>query len=279
VNTILAWRVIHAARAFNRRSLWWIHESTFGHQLAKTKASVSKAFQAADLVMFPSMATANLYREFTDRDNFRVAYSGLRIDRPVEIIPNPKLRKRKNELFLVQVATFERRKGQDILLEAMSRLPVEVSDRVQLFLIGRKYLDRRYYRKILQLARQLKNVTIVGELSNLEVWDYLNAADVFILASRDEALPISMIEAMAIGKAIITTAAGGINEILQDDVNGFVVGIDDSHGLADRITRLVKEPETLERLGRQARRTYEERLSMDEFGRRVQEIIEELPQP
>ena len=279
VNTILAWRAITAARAFNRRSLWWIHESSFGYQLAQAKASVSKAFQAADLVMFPSMATASLYREFTNRENFRVAYSGLRIDKPVEITSNPKLKKRKDELFLVQVATFERRKGQDILLEAMSRLQPEVADKVHLFLVGRKYLERRYYRKIMQHARQLKNVTIVGELSNLEVWDYLKAADIFVLASRDEALPISMIEAMAIGKAIITTAAGGINEILQDGVNGFVVGIDDSQGLASRITRLVMEPETLRRLGEQARRTYEQRLSMEVFGLRVQEIIEELPQP
>jgi glycosyltransferase involved in cell wall biosynthesis len=98
-----------------------------------------------------------------------------------------------------------------------------------------------------------------------------------VLASRDESLPVSIIEAMAIGKTIIATAAGGVREILQDGVNGFVVDVEDSAGIAERITRLVKEPEYLTRLGEQARQSYEQNLTIDVFGRKVHQIIQELP--
>ncbi len=277
VNTILAWRTVHAARAFNRRCLWSVHESAFGQNLAQGEPAVQKAFQAADLVLFSAQATADLYQAFTNRANYRVAFTGLDIRIPAETAGSPPVKKRSDELFLVQVATFEHRKGQDILVDAMSQLAPDVASRVHLFFIGRHYLDRRFYRKVSRQARRLKNVTIVGELSNPEVWDYLKAADVFVLASRDESLPVSIIEAMAIGKTIIATAAGGVNEILHDGENGFVVAVEDAPGIAERITRLVQEPGLLVTLGEQARRSYEENLTIDVFGRKVHQIIQELP--
>jgi glycosyltransferase involved in cell wall biosynthesis len=156
VNTILAWRTVHAARAFNRRCLWSIHESAFGQNLAQEAPAVQKAFQAADLVLFSAQATADLYNNFTNRDNYRIAHTGLDIKIPTEAAGTSPVKKRADEIFLVQVGTFEPRKGQDILVEAMSQLSPDVASRVHLFLIGRQYLDRRFYRKIARQTRQLK---------------------------------------------------------------------------------------------------------------------------
>lgn len=144
-------------------------------------------------------------------------------------------------------------KGHGILLDAVSRLsqaglPVEVE------IIG----DGPFGEKLRKLAIELgleTSVIFSGELLPDEVMRRLADADIFCMASFAEGLPISIMEAMAIGVPVVTTWIGGIPELAVNDFTALTVPPGNGDGLAAAIKRLVTDPKLSKRLasaGREA---------------------------
>jgi glycosyltransferase involved in cell wall biosynthesis len=78
------------------------------------------------------------------------------------------------------------------------------------------------------------------------------ASDVVVLTSDNEGTPVSLIEAQAAGVPVVTTAVGGVETVVGDGVTGFVVAAD-ARALADRVERLLRDPELRARLGEAGR--------------------------
>ena len=103
-------------------------------------------------------------------------------------------------------------------------------------------------------------VLFPGALNRGSIAAALAAADVVVVPSIvDEAgnvdgLPNALLEALAAGRPLIATRVGGIPDVVEDGVNGILVGEKDPAGLAAALERLVREPETRARLGAEARR-------------------------
>ena len=84
---------------------------------------------------------------------------------------------------------------------------------------------------------------------------------VFVLPSRVEGLPVSLLEAMALGKPIVATRAGGVPEAIVDGESGLLVDGEDPEALAGAIVRLLENPALAERLGRRAQEVARERFT------------------
>lgn len=91
----------------------------------------------------------------------------------------------------------------------------------------------------------------------------LRTSGVYVLPSYSEGLPMSVLEAMAAGLPIISTPVGGIPEAVTDGVEGFLVQPGDVEALADRIGRLLADPELARRMGEAARRKVETTFSAE----------------
>lgn len=85
----------------------------------------------------------------------------------------------------------------------------------------------------------------------------LRGADVFVLSSAWEGLPITVLEAMAAGVPCVSTDVGGVPEVIRDGVNGYVVPPRDHEALAEKIALLATDAGQRSRLAAMARRTYE----------------------
>jgi glycosyltransferase involved in cell wall biosynthesis len=83
------------------------------------------------------------------------------------------------------------------------------------------------------------------------------AAHVLVLPSYSEGTPRSVLEAMSMGRAIVTTDAPGCRETVQDGVNGLLVPVKDSRALAEAMRRLSQDAELVARFGREGRRIAE----------------------
>jgi glycosyltransferase involved in cell wall biosynthesis len=103
----------------------------------------------------------------------------------------------------------------------------------------------------------------------------LAAADVIVLPSVSEGLPVALLEALAHGRAIVATRVGGMPEILTDDVDGVLVDPGEPRELAGAIAALARDPERRERLGRAARMRAE-RLSRVEVYDRLDGLYRSL---
>jgi glycosyltransferase involved in cell wall biosynthesis len=75
-----------------------------------------------------------------------------------------------------------------------------------------------------------------------EVVKYYQACDLYIHTSKADNFPLVILEAMACGKPIVSTDAGGIPEQVKDGVNGFVVPIGDDDQMVDKIIEIIKNP-------------------------------------
>ena len=274
-NTILTWRVIYAARAFNRPTFWLLHETLFGQALAKEQPRIGLALKAATQIIFPSQTTAELYREyFPPPHTMCYVHAGLDVD--VHLQPTePIFEKKSAEMHVLCLATIERRKGQDVLLDAVAALPREVGQKVQVHFIGRQHIDKSFARQMRWRTFWRRNVHLQNEIPSGQASQYILQCDVFALTSRDEALPLSVIEAMAYGRAILCTKAGGLAEVIRSGENGFAADSEDAATLAQQLTQLYHDPTLRNRLGQAARADYLTGHTMRHFGQGVIDLIEQ----
>jgi glycosyltransferase involved in cell wall biosynthesis len=90
-----------------------------------------------------------------------------------------------------------------------------------------------------------------------DVADVLTGADIFVLSSLSEGMPISVLEAMAAGLPVVATAVGGLPEVVVEGETGFLVPPDDVGALTRALARLVADCELRRRMGAAGRRRAE----------------------
>ncbi len=78
-------------------------------------------------------------------------------------------------------------------------------------------------------------------------------SDAFVLASRQEGLPVTLMEATSLGLPIVATRVGGVPQVLEHEVNALLVPPNDPGALLEAMARLATDPDLRDRLGRQAR--------------------------
>ena len=109
-----------------------------------------------------------------------------------------------------------------------------------------------------------------------DVRPYLAAMDVYLMTSAFEGLPLALLEAMAMQRPVVTTAVGGIPEVIMDGTEGFLLEEDDRKGLTTATHRLLTDGSLRTRLGTAARRTVVERFSVERMTAELEELYEEV---
>jgi glycosyltransferase involved in cell wall biosynthesis len=121
-----------------------------------------------------------------------------------------------------------------------------------------------------------RHVALRGWLGARERDDLLQRASVFVLPSHAEALPMSLLEAMAAGCAVVATDVGGIPDVVRHGVNGLLVSPREPAELARTLRTLLDDPQLAARLGREARATIAQRYTPDRAVERLEQIYAAL---
>jgi alpha-maltose-1-phosphate synthase len=107
-------------------------------------------------------------------------------------------------------------------------------------------------------------------------------ADVFCLPTRGDAVPLSVVEAMACGAAVVASDVGGVPEVVADGETGLLVHYDGGDpgafeaALADGVNRLVRDPELARRLGAAGRRRAIEHFSWSRIAEQTLDLYRSL---
>ena len=120
---------------------------------------------------------------------------------------------------------------------------------ITLLMIGQGDLDQDVLDIIEQNGLQKR---VIRDGFRLDVADVLNASDIYCLPSHWEGQPIGLIEAMAMGKAVIATHVDGSKELVQDGVNGLLIDPQHPKQLANAIERLYTDHKLREKVAEQA---------------------------
>ena len=143
-------------------------------------------------------------------------------------------------------------KGADILISALRYLNMRG---VNFHCIFAGNGDLAHYKRLTEDAGLTGLVEFLGWVDKSEVYDILQSSSIFVLPSQYENLPMSVIEAMSFGCAVVTTSAGVISEFITDHLNGLIVE-PNAESVSKAIQLLLDEPSLCFSLGRNARDTY-----------------------
>ena len=150
-------------------------------------------------------------------------------------------------------------KGLVYLVDAFARVRAIVPE-ARLLIVGQ---GSERHAPALGCAAQRLGVgdAIVGAGCRTDVPEFLAGLDVFVSASLDENLPLSVLEAMAAAVPVVATAVGGVPECVRSNETGLLVPPADSRALADAIAALLRHPAWRHQLGAAGRRRVRERFA------------------
>ena len=176
---------------------------------------------------------------------------GVRLPVQLNHIKNDNMNKKKKIKVIFIAISFER-KGGYVILESAKELAQKFHRDIIWEFIGEKPegIDNLIKDKGL-----MDHVYFKGYLTHKDTLNRLKSADIFVLPSFSEGLPIAMLEAMSFGLGVIITPVGDVSSVIKDGENGLLVGVDDHKALTNAIIKLVKNKELLNDIGRLARKT------------------------
>jgi glycosyltransferase involved in cell wall biosynthesis len=170
------------------------------------------------------------------------------------------------------VGRFESQKGHLQLLDAVGGLVKEGVD-IQLVLVGDGSMRAAIERRIGELGLG-KNVRLAGWLSNEKVRGEILASRALVLASFAEGLPVVIMEALALGRPVVSTWVAGIPELVEPGKCGWLAAAGDGESLKSALrAALAAEPALLAEMGNEGRKRVMEHHDSAVEARKLAELL------
>ncbi|MEA2701816.1 MAG: hypothetical protein QOE22_525 [Candidatus Parcubacteria bacterium] len=163
--------------------------------------------------------------------------------------------------WLVMPTELHANKGIDIAIAALAKLSNTYPDDA-LVVLGEGEEREALLRQARELGVQ-DRVFMLGFIPDAR--QYLSAADIFLMPSRKEGLPLALLEAGHASLPVVASNVGGIPEIIGHEKNGLLTAPNDSDALAGSVARLLKNPEEARAFGTALQRTVSEQFSEEEM--------------
>lgn len=180
------------------------------------------------------------------------------------------LRVSDEELLVVTVARCVEQKGHRFLVEAIPRV-LRVVPKARFLFVGDGPL-RPAIEAEAEQALIGDKLQLVGAVDNVR--EILAGADLFVLPSLWEGLPLALLEAMLSGVPVVATRVGGVPEVIRDGVNGIVVPPGSPEKLAEAITGLLRDSERRQALARTGEADARRNHSVDRMSEKYLEVLE-----
>jgi O-antigen biosynthesis protein len=269
-STIFSAPVVRAAKSAEIPHLWWIHEGRVAEHYLDTDAALQRALRVADMIVTPDTRSSQVYQPFADRP-VRVLSYGIPD-------PSPKFesttRSRKKSIEFLLLGTIEHRKGQQVLVEALGKLPDDVLQKAHFRIVGRAH-DPVIVEEAKAAGQKFPHLSYEDGVSPDAALALIRDTDVVVCSSWDETGPLILMEALALGKPILSSNVGSVAEYLSHEEKGLFFSPGDADALARGIVRMVLEPNLLDRLAKDARRCYEIYFSFERFAENFVELLME----
>ena len=228
----------------------------------KKKKKIKTIFSKADKVVVLSEEWAHFFMQnICNRDKVIILYNGVFL---------PKYRKEEYSdhkvLFLGKLG---KRKGSYDLLEAIPEILKQVPDAT--FYFGGDG-DIEQSKKISKTKNIEHHIQFLGWIGEEEKQQYLKEISVFVLPSYHEGMPMAVLEAMSYGMATVSTDVGGIPQIIEDGVNGILIGAGDIKALTETLVSLLCDAEKKRRLGQTAYLTINEKFNIEKEIEKVYQL-------
>jgi glycosyltransferase involved in cell wall biosynthesis len=181
----------------------------------------------------------------------------------------------KDSVLVLFLARFTEQKQPLTMIRAFQKAAAN-NHQLRLLMVGDGELKREA--DALVAASGISNKIFMQSFRQ-DVPDILAAADIYVLPSLWEGLPLGLLEAMAMGKAVIASKADGTKEVIQHNVNGIMVNVENLEAeVTNAVTKLAADATLRRQLGEQARATISSKYSAANMTKQVEDIYRRLVQ-
>jgi glycosyltransferase involved in cell wall biosynthesis len=140
--------------------------------------------------------------------------------------------------YILTAGSFEPIKGYDILLYAFSGIADDCPE-IDLVIIGRSGSSKSQIEALVATLGLQQRVTLLYDMAHEKVLLYMKHADLFVLPSRNESMPLCILEAGALGIPVVATDVGGVKEIILDESLGLLVRPEDPKALGHALAAML----------------------------------------
>lgn len=243
--------LLRLAHRLGVRTVAHLHGSEFAAFTRAHPSLVKNVLRSADEVISLSEETSEICRRYAPADRVHLVPNAIEKGTPSA----------KTDT-VVFGGVVSRRKGVDVLQKAWADLAK--GDTWRLLVAGP-------IREEEIVDRSIPGIEFLGSLEHDRLLDLLDEAAIAVLPSRDEAMPMFILEAMARDAAVVSTAVGGIPEVLSEGV-GSVVPAGDAEALASALRELIDDAEARAQMVERAARRFDERFSATAVFPRVEDV-------
>ncbi|MBE6069253.1 MAG: glycosyltransferase family 4 protein [Clostridium lundense] len=228
------------------------------HKNEQTKNALFKVLNSVDSIVVVSNKLKNIVKEFEFSSKLTVVHNGISkeyIDYRSEESIN------KDYVEILSISNLIPIKGLEFNIKAVSELVKKYPNLIYT-IVG----DGGLRDELENLVKELnieKHVTFIGRVKHEEVFDYIKKCDIFSLPSYNEGFGVAYIEAMSQGKPIIGVKGQGIEDIIINGENGFLVSPKSHEEIYNILETLIKNKDKREQIGKDAKKCVEENLTWD----------------
>lgn len=163
----------------------------------------------------------------------------------------------KEQIMVMCTANFNHIKGLDVLVKAVDRLNKDTKlENVVFYIVGQTEKDKQELQVMIDSLHLTQYFHLEG-ISNA-VPLYLNAADIYVQPSRNEGLPLALMEACSVGLPIVASRIGGIPEVAIEGENALLFDVENDVDCANAMNRLLANNEIREKFGARSFEIYQE---------------------
>lgn len=252
----------------NKPVLWWLHEASIAYKtvLKQFYDNISKqSMRQINIYAVSNIAKQNFNFYFPDRVNKILNYG-------IPDMYNINKIGKRNKIIFAVIGSVHELKAQDILLKAINEL--ESIEKTEFWIIG-KVGKNPYSCKIMEMAKQNLKVKIKGLLTREEMYNIYSQIDVVVCTSKEETMSNAIVEGMMMKKVCITTENTGVASYIENGKSGFIVPVGDEKVLRNTIKWIIDNKDQIHKIGEKARIVYKKYFSMDVFGEKLEEAVED----
>ncbi|MFE8700542.1 glycosyltransferase family 4 protein [Cytobacillus sp. FJAT-54145] len=223
-----------------------------------------QGIRASDEIIIISDSFRNPLIDFGAKDeNMTTVYTGINFQPEIK-------EKEDHKLIISSVSRLSPRKGHEYFFKALSQLEKEELSKVDVWIVGDGVMRGRLENLVEELG--LENVIFFGKRT--DVAKLLSKSSIFVLSTINDNFPLSVIEAMFAGQAIITSNCGGIPEMIQDGETGMICEPGDTDQIKDALKLLINNIELRNSLGIAAKTYAEKHLRQDVMISKLEKVYQ-----
>jgi glycosyltransferase involved in cell wall biosynthesis len=224
-------------------TFWIIHEWIDSHSGISMNSFLKEPHvytQPINMVFVCQKSKENFMKKLPFLDDALVVYNGFNTLSYMNRLQGPCLITKDDSIIISMIGTIDKRKNQQAFIDNVYYKCKERYRNIKLVLVGKYHIG-------LHLNNYDDSIIIIGEVEN--ALPYINNSDIIVSYSLNEVMPLNLLEAMFCKKPIVTSNVGGVSDIVENGVNGYLFPPNDHAACLDGLCNLIESPELRESFG------------------------------